>query len=575
MRSYDSAAKDRLNSGWTMVNSTAEQVDQAQRNIIRARARDLERNSDIAEAIIGPMERNVIGTGLRVQAKVLNNKGDEDDDLNNKIEELWNDWCRPRNCDITGQQSFIELQQMAIRRIVVDGGIFFVKVYANGSIPFYLQAREVDELDTSCNNLPGIDGNRVIGGIELNNYNKPVAYHFKKYTPDGFYSGESEIIEANRVIPLWKKNRPSQIREISSLARTLPRIRDINEFVEAVSVKERILACLSVFITKQSPTGNIGRGVNIDSKSGYQTRSISPGMIHELQPGEQISAVNPSGQSSNAKDFITTQQRLAGGGQGLSYEAVSRDMSQVNYSSARQGLLEDQRTYSMWQDFLIEHFCREVYTEFVISAVLSGQLDIKDFWKNKSKYLRHEWITPGWSWIDPLKEVKANECALDKGMDTLANVCGSRGLDWKEVLKQRAKEKEFEKNIMLDDEESKSAEIDKKEENIEAKPKDEVKPKEEAETKEGTKKEEKSSKEKSEAIILNGAQISSLLEIVDSVNNKKLTYESAVALIIYSFPFSEQQAKEILGEKKSEGGNDNDEKKSSETSSGDATAKNS
>jgi lambda family phage portal protein len=446
-RTYDSGDIGRLNSGWMAVNGTAEQVDQPQRDIIRARARDLERNSDIAEAIIGPMERNIVGTGIRVQAKVMKKNGSEDEDLNQKIEELWNEWCRPRNCDVSGHQSFQEMQAMAIRRLQVDGGILFIKAYTeSGPVPFSLQAREVDELDTSINSIPGMNRNRVIGGIEMNEYGKPVAYWFKQYTPDGFWTGKSERVEEKRVIFLWKKTRPSQIREISALAKTLPRVRDVNEFVEAVSVKERILACLSVFITKQTPSGSLGRGVNggaADNKSGYKQQTISPGMIKELQPGESVTAVTPSGQATSAKDFISTQQRLAGSGQGLSYEAVSRDISQVNYSSARQGLLEDQRTYSMWQQFLIEHFCREVYTEFIISAVLSKQLDISDFWKDKRRYLKHEWIAPGWSWIDPVKEVNANRIALQTGQDTLARICAERGLDWRDVMNQMAKEQKL------------------------------------------------------------------------------------------------------------------------------------
>lgn len=437
---YDSGSSNRPNGQWTTVNATAEQTDQGQRDIIRARARDLERNSDIAESILGPMERNVVGTGIRVQAKVQKEDGTEDEELNQKIEELWEEWCRARNCDITGQQSFTEMQAMAIRRLVVDGGIIFVKVYTkDGIVPFSLQAREVDELDTSMNSIPGARGNRVVSGVEMNEYNKPVAYWLKKYTPDGFWTGQSERISAERVIFPWKKNRPTQIREMSPLAKTLPRVRDVNEFVEAVSVKERILACLAVFVTKVAPAG-IGRNVKVDQQSGYQTKSISPGMIHDLQPGESITPVNPSGQSSNAKDFISIQQRLAGAGQGLSYEAISRDMSQVNYSSARQGLLEDQRTYSMWQQFLTEHFCKEVYTEFLISAVIAKKLDIKDFWQNKQKYLRHKWISPGWSWIDPLKETNANQKALDSGQNTLERICAEQGLDWKDVAKQRAKE---------------------------------------------------------------------------------------------------------------------------------------
>lgn len=447
---YDSGGTDRLNSRWTTVNATAEQTDQGQRDIIRARARDLERNSDIAEGILGPLERNVVGTGIIVQAKVKKSDGTEDDDLNQQIEDLFTEWSRARNCDVAGIQSFLEMQAMAIRRIKVDGGIIFVKCYTNtGPVPFSLQAREVDELDTSIYRLSNIGQNRIVGGIELDQYNRPVAYYLKQYTPNGFWTGKSERLEAQRVIYLWQKLRPTQIREMSSLAKTLPRVRDVNEYVEAVSVKERILACLSVFIKKSTPTG-VGRNVKIDSQSGYPVKTLSPGMIQELQPGDEINVVNPSGQSSNAKEFISIQQRLAGIGQGLSYEAVSRDMSQVNYSSARQGLLEDQRTYAMWQKFLIEHFCYEVYTEFVISAVLSGKLNISGFWNNKSRYLKHEWIAPGWSWIDPMKEVSANKVALETGQDTLAKICAERGLDWREVLKQRAKEIKMSQSLGID-----------------------------------------------------------------------------------------------------------------------------
>ncbi|MGI5839293.1 MAG: phage portal protein [bacterium] len=456
LRNYDAGSIDRLNSGWVAVNGTAEQMDQPQRDIIRARARDLERNSDIAEAIIGPLERNVVGTGIHVQAKVMTKDGKEDEELNAQIEDLWEEWCRPRNCDVTGQQSFAEMQAMAIRRTAVDGGIFFIKAYtSSGVVPLSLQAREVDELDTSLNVLSRPGQNRIVGGIEMGAYNKPVAYWLKKYTPDGFWTGKSERIDAKRAIFLWKKNRPTQIREISPLGKTLPRVRDINEFVEAVSVKERILACLAVFIKKLQPSGGLGRSLNTnlsraDSKSGYTQNVLSPGMIKELQPGEEIQAVMPSGQAASAKEFISTQQRLAGAGQGLSYEAVSRDMSQVNYSSARQGLLEDQRTYGMWQQFLIEHLCREVYTEFVISAVLSGQLNIPDFWQDKRRYLKHIWIPPGWSWIDPLKEANANRIALATGQTTLAQICAETGGDWREMLEQRAREVKLAKELGLE-----------------------------------------------------------------------------------------------------------------------------
>ena len=45
------------------------------------------------------------------------------------------------------------------------------------------------------------------------------------------------------------------------------------------------------------------------------------------------------------------------------------------------------------------------------------------------RYLKHIWISSGWGWIDPLKEVKANQAAIDSNIDTLARVCAERGED--------------------------------------------------------------------------------------------------------------------------------------------------
>lgn len=93
--------------------------------------------------------------------------------------------------------------------------------------------------------------------------------------------------------------------------------------------------------------------------------------------------------------MVKTTQRLVGGGVGLSYESVSRDMSQVNYSSARQGLLEDQKTYRMLQRYLIDHFCDEVYGEWLDWMILSGQLQIPGYFSDRDRYLRHIWIASG------------------------------------------------------------------------------------------------------------------------------------------------------------------------------------
>lgn len=433
MRHYDAGNYDRLNAGWIAYNQSAEQTDRYNRDTVRARARDLERNSDMANSVIGAYKRNIVGLGVTLQANTPSEK------LNDAIEDAWKEWCKKQNCDVTETQSFSQMTRMAVERKKVDGGILFKKCYLRGGgvVPFRLQALEVDELDATAT-VPHTKGNRVVGGIEYNSYNKPMGYWIKQYSIDGFSNIEPVYVPAKDMIFVFSKRRPSQIREMSDLSPTISRVRDTNEFMTAVSVKERIAACLSVFIKKTIPTTGIGRG-NVPQQRGpqltYEGKTISPGMIKELNAGDEIQVVNPTGQATDAASYVKLQQRLIGAGQGLSYEATSRDMSQSNYSSARQGIIEDDQTYEEDKE-LFNEFRDEVYETFIISGVLSGLFDIKDFWdpEKKKKYLAHEWIAAPKRWIDPLKEVQAMKTAVQTGQKTFQQAAAENGKDWKDMV---------------------------------------------------------------------------------------------------------------------------------------------
>lgn len=454
MRSYDAAADDHLNAGWRAVNSKAEVTDGMYRDTIRSRSRDLERNSDVLESVILAFERNVVGGGFKLQAKTDN------ESINTQIEELFKLWSRPKNCDVTQQQSFNEIVQMIVRRKKVDGGIIIVMRYIDdGIVPLSLQLYEVDDLDTM---IQASSGKRIVNGIEYNEYNRPIAYYLKQYDPYGNYIGTSERVEARHVLFLFQKKRPSQLREMSEFATTVPRVRDMNQFMEAVSVKERVAALLAVLIKRVVPGGgSVGRGTP-EKRAGYNGKMLAPGMIMELNPGDDVHVVQPPAQAANSAEFIRLQQRLSGSSQGISYEVAARDMSQVNYSSARQGLIEDQKTYLMLQQYLIDHFFNPIYEAFVESAILANKISIKDFYVKKESYLKHEWIAPGMKWIDPLKEANANKVALETNQTTLAEIAGSTGNDWREIIDQRAKEIEYmkEKGVISDAGNVNSSEIE-------------------------------------------------------------------------------------------------------------------
>ena len=380
MRGYDAAGFGRINSGWRAHNESAEITDRYSRDVVRARARDLERNSDILQAVVLAYKRNVVGKGFTLRART------GDDDLNRKIEKLWRQWCKARNCDVTGEQSFTEILRMAVERKKVDGGILFLFRHTSGGVvPFKLQAIEVDELDVT------------------------------------------------------------QSREMSDMSHTITRIRDVNEFINAVSVKERIAACLAVLIKKTIPTGtSLGRsGVRgPDGRVDYAGKKLGPGMIMEMGAGDEAQVVDPKGAATDATAFLKVQQGLIGAGQGLSYEAVSRDMSGSTYSSARQNAIEDEDTYAEDTELLTE-FMSEVYEQFIISCYLSGVITFPGFWDKKAEYMAHDWVKSPKKWIDPAKESTADKTALQSGQKTYQEICAERGKDWRQAIDETAEVLEY------------------------------------------------------------------------------------------------------------------------------------
>ncbi len=88
-----------------------------------------------------------------------------------------------------------------------------------------------------------------------------------------------------------------------------------------------------------------------------------------------------------------------------------------------------------------------VYELWLEEAVNKGLVDAPDFYENRYAYTRCKWIGPGRGWVDPVKEAQACQIRMEIGLSTLEAECAGQGLDWEEVLEQRAREKERMKEL--------------------------------------------------------------------------------------------------------------------------------
>lgn len=439
---YENVPAWRNSAGWCPSDGSAEALNSFNRDIARRKARHLERNSEIVNSILNAFERNVVGKGFNLQVRT------EDQDWNNLLEELWSEFSRPGNCDVSGKFSLNEILRMIVRRRLVDGGILAIKVINNDMrIPYQIQLAEVDELEGPAT-LKSPGGNVIIGGIEVNSFGKPLSYYLRKYSFDTYVQLEPERIDAKRVYFLAEHSRPSEVREMTPLVRTLDKIHDLDEFFEAVAFKQKINAAIAVWITTEKDAGpTVGSSLvngKKESREPGKGERVVPGSVKYLDPGQDIKTLVPGGQSSELADYNLAQLRQISAGHGLSYEMVSRDVSQVNYSSARQNLLEDWKVFEQEQQFLIDHFLNFVFEDVVTTAILSGRIPKgkypSDFFENREKYLKHEFIGQGLPWIDPYKEALANKIMLETGQTNLKEIFAKKGKDWEEELDQAVDE---------------------------------------------------------------------------------------------------------------------------------------
>ena len=120
--------------------------------------------------------------------------------------------------------------------------------------------------------------------------------------------------------------------------------------------------------------------------------------------------------------FLRGMLRSVAAAIGCSYETISRDFSQSNYSSSRLSLIDDRENWKVLQNYLVDALCRPVYEAWMDAAVAGGLLPMPHYEAGRERYQRARWMCRGWSWVDPMKEVEAYNQAIRSGFTTLGQV---------------------------------------------------------------------------------------------------------------------------------------------------------
>lgn len=460
-RAYDAAKSTRVNKNWKPANSSADRELSTDADTIRARARDLVRNNAYARGVIRAVVRNVIGSGIKPQACVYMANGKPREKFNDAAEWLFDRW--QRRCDVSGRLSFYEMQQMVLSERWEAGEclVRFVTDVADRSVPVPLQLELIDADRLVSDRYFGRSGqnpetgNEVRRGVEVDRNGRAVAYWLYTSNPNdlnSLYPKETRY-PAGDFLHLFKPTRIGQTRGVSEFSPIMRWCHGLHRYVDHEQIAKEVYSCLSVLIKTLDGAAEGGfsgsSGDDTTDTNGNAFEFIEPGLVARLMPGEDVTVVNPSRGESEAAAWISLMLRSMGVGTGLSYERLTRDYSQTNYSSNRAGDLEDRREFRMEHQWVVEHFCRPVWERFIAAAVMAGVDQFpspEQFVAKYADWTEHKWQSPRWEWVDPQKEATANQLALDSNQTTLQEVIGP---NWREVLEQRAMEKQYAKELGL------------------------------------------------------------------------------------------------------------------------------
>ena len=458
-RTYAGAVINRLTSDWIANGTSADAEIKTSLRKLRDRSRQLVRDNPYARQAKRTTQINVVGPGIKMQSQVMTLRGNKRDDrINNLLEGKWERWCRKDHCDVAGKNTFQMFEWLSAGALPESGEVIFRihrKPFGGSKVPIALEIIESDLLDDEYNGAVSAKGNEWRMGVEIDRYGRPVQYAFLTRHPgDYWFQGTPDrenvkhvFLPARDVIHLFLPERPNQHRGVPWFAPVISDVHQLSGYEEAAVVRARSTASLMGFIT--SPEGELEGD---DVEEGQRITEFEPGVFKYLEPGQQVTVPDLRSPDGQYEDFVRAKTRRFASGFGCSYETLSRDFSETNYSSSRLSLLEDRDHWRVVQNYLIENFHMRVYREWLEVAVLSGELNLPDFELRPERYDNPKWLARGWSWVDPLKEVKAYREMEAAGYMTKAQICAQLGTDFEENVAEIARERKAttEAGVLLD-----------------------------------------------------------------------------------------------------------------------------
>lgn len=439
---YRATTTGKRGSSWRRSSSDADAAA-SRRNVLAYVARDMIRNSPFAARAQQVIANNVVGDGIgwKVQTDSKSKPALK------RLGRVLKRHLETTDIDADGRQNLYGLQRVALNTIIDSGEVLIRRrrrrLGDGFALPFQLQVMEPDFIDVARDGLvSGIpDGNWVREGIEYNAIGQRVAYWLFPEHPGSTRRMArqylSRRVPASEILHVYRQDRPGQMRGVSWFAPVALAMQDLADAQDAHLMRQKIAACFAGF--RVAPEDDrVGDAANKDA-SGEDNpgglNSIQPGRIQNLRPGENITFSSPPG-VDGFDAFSKMVMQSAAAGLGITYEALTGDLSNVNFSSARMGRMEMDRNVSSWQWLMLVPQMLEPigrWTMEALSQVATVQVP---------RDAELVWVPPHRMMVDPNREITALRDKVKAGFASRQGVIRELGYDPEDLTAEQIEDME-------------------------------------------------------------------------------------------------------------------------------------
>ena len=436
MRMFAAAECSRLLRPWVWDGGFSNADVAAGLAVIRARSRDMAKNSEHYLRWLDLFVANVIGDGVKFKAVPSVSADDPtiDEAAAKFLQYHWWKWCSSADmADVTGRKTFNAICRLAAENWARDGeALILIDRAAPNPYGFSLRIVRPDALDETANGNGTTAATVIRNGVEVDRVSlRPVAYHFRAEREDTSaprMNGKPIVrVPASDVLHLFTQRDECQTRGIPLGHAVLKKLKMLDEYNFAELVAARDEANTTGIFS--APIGRDGElGEYDDAESAALTMPSEPGTKIKLEPGWDYKTVTPQHPNRELTAFKNSMLRDIASGLGLEYACFANDWGGVSFSSVRAGTIAERDHWRILQAQFIEQVASPVFRAW-LASFLRFTASNPYIGADYERLAEHEFRGRTWEWVDPMKDVNAAAVAVAHGWKTDAQIAADYGTD--------------------------------------------------------------------------------------------------------------------------------------------------